>query len=283
MHTRPHLLTLGTLVLLGLCLSMPLQIAFIYEHGLNDWDLIWDKLTIWNLASIGVFGLCSYASWKGLNWLNWALPLSLGVVTWNNALVAWHGENFGPWVPHMASLAHGLFISLYFISSDVRSVMANQNKRWWLCPKRVQKNLGVWANWGRGEVIKSHTHDLSSNGLFLQMNLEELRKLSDQGQLKIGQEITITIERNQPLAESQEASPFDFNSDQNLIRLKATVVRVMGVSLGHYPTGVGLKAHSADLKSFFEWRNLLKEQEQAQVLSFDSSKKENDDHGQRAA
>jgi hypothetical protein len=213
MNYRPKGLMLYSLICLGIAISIPVQIYFLFESS------ILDKITITNWAvMLGLVAL-AHASYHGDEAFNWLAPLNMLFVAANNY---WVGEVGETYTSNQSLLATGLFCAFVYspyLLPRARKALMDPKLRWWRADKRYSKEIPVTIvledNTTIDEVL---SFDFSRSGIFIQS------ALNDYYGLKTGDRISIRWD-------SPDDMPFERNAE---------VVRLSEPS-GHYPRGLGIR------------------------------------------
>lgn len=235
MKTKPIAYT--GLCLFNLCviLGIPLQIAFLYEHSLEEFMYIVDKMTIfnWFVALSCLFvAISSHFAHKSLKWL---IPLSATSVFMNNLIVARYSADYSAETVFFSTIAFILIQFSFFALKDSRLII-RQDLRWWLIPKRHQIKANVWLNINEEKVYLGTTHDISRTGLFLKYDEKKANEIL--AKLHQGDNVQITIELEKP------------------IECEAKVVRKT-IAKGNYPAGMGMSFNHLGSLNFLRLENVL--------------------------
>lgn len=232
MRTKPIILNILALIFILIPLSFPLQISYLYGHGLADSLLILNKISLPNYCVVIACLVSSYLLFTSNKLIKLVLPLTLVTVVLNNIYVARIGRDFSMTEVTFASIAFAIVCSA-LLFSEAQIVIKNQALRWWKVPQRFIKCLPVKI--GNSEHQKFSSFDISTSGVFL-----ETKNFSQQAlnELRKGARMTVTIEL----------------ATDELFTCEAEVVR-LAESNGSYPQGVGLQFKSLKIKQ--RW-NLIK-------------------------
>jgi hypothetical protein len=227
MKTRPETLTWMTAALAAVGASVPLQIMILHGHPPNEFFLAFHKLTTLNGAVMLSCGLSAFLAWRASPFMKYILPLTVLLVGWNNWAVEQSPLN--DFAPGTATAASLVFLGLQALCfhPEAKKVLKDPSLRWWLTPRRKAVRVPVFIQTWMGETIKAHTHDLSSEGLFIPLGIRELNN-HPKSLLKI-------LEAGKRVDLNLVLSPL------NTIHCEAEVVRFSQKDQGGYPPGIGLR------------------------------------------
>jgi hypothetical protein len=171
MRKRPKFLLYLALSLIGIVISFPLQISFIYGHSLFETAAITAKLSFLNwwvmFISIGTAYLLLQAS----HHLRWAVPLLMISMVLNNWFVGAVATDYSLVSTSLASAGFLVLMSSVF-QSDVRGLMKDPNLRWWLRAERVRVAVPVFIGGLHHTPIRSRSFDISETGVFIPLRDE---------------------------------------------------------------------------------------------------------------
>lgn len=218
MFIKPKIIYWMFLAILGIIIALPLQAAVIYQHGLGELELIFQKITLMNWIMAGVLLCTAVAIYNVSPWLKVLAPLSVLTVSWNNYLTGAYATDFNM---SQALAATGLYmgILLPLFKKDVRFLMNNPKKRWWTRPQRLQKEFPVTLNPYVGNTVHSKVFDISETGAFIKIDGIDFSSIP-----KIGEHLNLNLTLG----------------TLKKVRCEAVVVRVEE-SKGIYPRGIGVK------------------------------------------
>lgn len=170
MRKKPLLFTLVPLVLIGVCVSLYFQTAFVLNAALTDYSRILSKITLSNWITVGAMIVSGIAILRSSKWAKLFMPLTVAIVIWNNYLVATRTHNFSKM---QIILAVVLFILVFapLYSKKIQMVLSDRRHQWWRTPFRKKYRVPIALRLPHGATYKSQTVDVSSSGLF--MSLEE--------------------------------------------------------------------------------------------------------------
>jgi len=166
MLNRPKTLSLLAIVFIGIMISLPIQIMFLHGHQLDEWGLVFAKLSILNWMVMGLAGLSAWHLIKASPWLKVSVPLFVMAVLWNNWVVGQMATDFSLWSTAGASLGLVMLNGL-LLHPEVRDLLLNPSRRWWLTPRRRKVQIPILINPLIGNSFKTATFDLSEGGAFI--------------------------------------------------------------------------------------------------------------------
>lgn len=213
--------TLMPWVLLLITLSMPLQIAFVYDISIFEPQAIFSKLTPLNYLLMGLFTWLGYATYKIDKNLFILLPFINLFVFLNNYVVGSFGEDFNVMQTTLASCFF-LALTLMYYVKDHYKVISDLKNRWWLTKPRKKVSLPLTIV-GSNELIKTNSFDISETGLFA-LNDPDFELF----QLPKNKVVDITI-----------------HCGGKNLKMRGKLVR-KALSKGHYPEGVGIQFDEID-------------------------------------
>lgn len=218
MKKKPLLFTLVPLVLIGVCVSLYFQTAYVLNAPLTDYSRILKKITLSNWITIGSMIVSGIAILRSSKWAKLFMPLTVGIVVWNNYLVATHTNNFSKTQIIVAIILFVLvFAPLY--TKKLQLVLSDRRHQWWKTPFRKKYRIPVALQMAEGNTFWSQTVDVSSTGLFLRLDNEDIGRAP-----KIGDKVQLQM---------------NLGNDRE-VHCSAVVVR-MSEARGFQPPGLGLQ------------------------------------------
>ncbi len=219
MNSRPWPLTLISLCFIAIALSFPVQISYLYGHKIWQYELIYQKLSIMNLVSMGMLFISAYFSYFGSPKLLGILPLTVGVLAFNNYLVYSYGLDYSGISTTLATF--GIFaFSLLVLQSSCIQALTNPKIRWWLTSKRIEREIPLTLTNSKNDKIYAKTINISTTGLLIE--------------LPSNSENALNIEKgvflNLLMIEEGEIA--------TIIPLKVKVMRIATLDNGHTAIGV---------------------------------------------
>jgi hypothetical protein len=227
MKSKPIFFSLMPLVLLSLAISMPLQVALIYDISIFEINAIMSKLTPLNYVLMGMFFWLAFATYKIDKNLFILLPFINLFVFLNNYVVGSFGEDFNLIQTTLASTLFLVMTMTYYLKDNYKIINDLKN-RWWLTSPRQKVRLPLTITSAK-EKIKTSSFDISKSGLFA-LNDPDFELF----QLPKDKIVDITI-----------------HTDNQTLKMKGRLVR-KALSKGHYPEGVGIQFMEED-PSYQKW------------------------------
>ena len=233
MMVKPRIVYWMSFVLVAITLSMPLQIAWLYQHSFNEFGSILQKISFANSISMLLMLTTAYMLINISPYLKVFAPITILCLAWNNYLVGDYGQDF-----HMSQtmvgtgLFAGLFVPLF--RQDIRLLLNNPQRRWWRRAQRFQRNIDVILNPYVGHTLHAHTFDLSESGAFIPFENKSLEEIP-----KVGERLKISLHID----------------TLRKIKCEAVVVRVVEPR-GIYPKGIVVRftnmneTHKRSLNNF---------------------------------
>lgn len=234
MIMRPKQFYLASLALFFMALSFPFQVMILYGHHWSETTAIFSKITWLNWLVIISFTLASFLYFQASRIILYLAPLVLILVGLNNYWVGQFAGDYSLLQTSLGTLVVALVFAPLALPSS-RVVLKDPKRRWWRRSKRYNKRVAATLNPYVGDMIHTHTFDLSQTGAFVY--LDDNQKQTP----KVGDTIRIC---------------FTVNSMKK-IRCEAVVVRI-AEPVGHYPRGMGLKftgMNRNNEKSFSQFLN----------------------------
>lgn len=222
--------------LIAVAASFPLQVMYLYGHGITEVGAVLSKLTLLNYLSI----LCCLVS-ASLVWdvhrISLATLLITGVViSWNNYLVGYVGYDYS-----MMSTFFGtsLFVLSYslLLHPKARQSLLKPDTRWWLQAERRVMSLPTEIHTVRGDFGALRTFDLSESGAFVGCDEQAL------GKLAVGDYCSLNIRI----------------SEYKRVKCMAKIVRVSEGNVGKYPKGIGLHFEDVEPWDLKQIKTVLQE------------------------
>lgn len=222
MKYRPKSLILLSFILVCVGMSIPLQVAMLYEHTWSELGDIWNKLTYLNQAVMALCFLNAYFVFEGSRYAVHTTALLIPITVWNNYWVGLVATDYTMQTTMIGSaffvLAHGLMLI-----PKARAVLTNPNNRWWRTAIRRKVEIPMMVSpWLHKEAFSTATFDISETGAFLRLNSNGTSRIPDL--LKPNDQIEIR-----------------FNiAGYYQVRCSAKVVRIEK-GKGSYPPGMGIQ------------------------------------------
>lgn len=239
MKDKPILFHFLFIFFIGVCLSLPMQIAYLYDHDLTklmDWQSLFMKITPLNWLVMAITAFNAYLSYKAHQAIKVTVPMSIFIVAVNNFFVGSWGTDFSLFATWGATIGYALlgYVMVYGYGLDA---IDHPEKHWWKIPTRYQKAMPVWIEWNGNKKLLAKTFDLSKTGAFLSvLGQEQFPK-----ELTIGDSLNIII-----------------GTKHGDLRMAATLVRKENRPRGHYPAGLGINFRNLNIKENFLLNKIMK-------------------------
>lgn len=240
MKDKPTLFPLLSLFFIGVSVSIPLQIAYLYEHSLfslSAWSSILIKITPLNYAVMIVCLINSILAYRVSKALKYFIPLGVILTALNNFVVSLWGTDYSHYQASAATLGY-ITVSYSYIFSKAYDALKNPKVQWWKIPTRYKQNLPVWIESRGKRQVLTTTFDISETGTFLcAMNPYSNGLMNE---LHIGEHINLYI-----------------NTHKGDLKVQGTVVRKEFQPRGNYPQGMGIKFSSLGIFGNLQLKGLL--------------------------
>lgn len=177
MKNRPLYLTLFPLVSLLVALSFPIQIYFLYEIPLTDFEKIFSMLTPVNLMTMSTLIMASILAMTLSKWIYKFIPILLMILFANNVIVGLYGNDYTLVQVILGFVLFGVSLQPFY-RKDIKNIITNPNMRWWKTPKRYNIETKINLNTNILE-LHSHTANISKTGIFAKIDDKTLLNLMD--------------------------------------------------------------------------------------------------------
>ncbi len=230
MKQRPFALTFLSGVFIALVVRMPLQVMFLYGHGLSEWAAILNKFTLFNWFVLCALSVNAVLVWRVSPHLKHTIPLLMGGVLVNNWIAGYYATDFSFVTTTLGTLAFST-LNLPLFDQQVVWIMKNPQRRWWIRSERRRLVVPVLIEGAQLMSLKGSTFDVSESGVFV----PQVRDLG------VGDWIYVRLQ-------------FDSLSQ---VRCQGRVVRRVD-ALGEYPAGVGIEFKEMSWRQRRELRRHLR-------------------------
>lgn len=238
MIARPKQFYMLALFMFMLAISFPLQVILLYGHHWSETSAIFSKITWLNWFVIACFVVSGYFSIQASRYLLVMVPVTVILVAVNNYVVGKFAGDFSMLQTTLATMATGVLFTPLLLPSS-KAVIKDPKRRWWRRSQRYNKRVSATINPFVGDMIHTHTYDVSQSGAFVCIADEDEKNLP-----KVGDKIRLSLNI----------------SSMKKIRCEAVVVRITE-PIGHYPRGLGIrfidieKLHQKSFQNFIRSPN----------------------------
>jgi hypothetical protein len=243
MQRRPKSLDYFSWFLIGLAVSFPVQIMFLYGHSPLEFMAVASKISLLNWVSIACLVWTAVLLMRASPLVKYSIPVTIVAVTANNWVVGQMEMDYSPVTASLATLG---FISVHVVlcRETIVDLLTHPEKRWWLRPSRHKVEVQAYVSPLNGVAFKAKTFEISESGVFIPMDdslisaaiemPEVAKKEKDGTKNRLKEKVKIT-----PLKVNDRITLcLTFGLSQ--IRCDALVVRRTDAR-GLYPEGVGLR------------------------------------------
>jgi hypothetical protein len=252
MKTKPRHLNYAAAALLAITISLPIQIMVLYGHPPTEIAAIAAKFSPLNWMLLFLGPVVAALMYRASPLCLVAAPSFAALVVYNNWFVSKVGHDFTPWATTIGSALFCMALAGVF-TRDVRAILVNPSRRWWLTPARKSVEISVRMRVLNGryksgkEEFYTVTYDLSESGAFIPFGREK-------GNIR---ELKLAVSNasvSSDKAGDKALEPFSIRNlslgtqcyvclnlkELAFIHCRAEVVRV-ATPHGKYPAGVGIR------------------------------------------
>ncbi|MCC6137750.1 MAG: PilZ domain-containing protein [Bdellovibrionaceae bacterium] len=218
MKKKPLLFTIVPLILIGVCASFYFQTALVLNTSLTNYSRILSKITTSNWITMVAMIASGITILRSSRWAKLLMPITIGIVFWNNYLVAAYTSNFTKsQIVFAAILFALLFAPLY--TKKIQFVLSDTKHQWWRTAFRKKHKVSVVIKRSEGPALHAKSHDVSVSGLFLRFDHEAWTTLP-----KVGEKVELCL----------------YLDPSHEVQCSAVVVRQVDAK-GFSPRGMGLQ------------------------------------------
>lgn len=214
MKNIPKTLVFMAIIYISIAIAMPLQIMYLYGHHANEINMIFSKLSVFNLLTIILSLISSFYIITGNKRALTTICLIFPLIVYTHYVQLMIGDDWDNKTIYFTTALYFAFFTFTFNKNIIR-VFNNPNLHWWKVPKRVQKAIPIWIKTSEGLQLFGKTFDISSSGAFIN---------------------TFNIK----LAKGSEFNLY-FKNNSELVEVPIEVIRSMEIESGKYPKGFGVK------------------------------------------
>lgn len=218
MKRKPLIFSVLALAYFVTALAIPAQIGVLYEHSVSEYAAILQKISIMNWFVIVACVASVPLLQQGSPHLKLAIPISFGIVAYNNFIVGAYAIDYSV---HSAFLGTLAFAALHapLLQPSVFRVLLKPELRWWKSAQRKVMKVPIAVN-GKKLGLRAHTFDLSMTGIYVTAKGPEAENL-----MALGRRETVTLSLELP---------------RHAIFCTGKVIRY-GSGNGRYPAGIGIQ------------------------------------------
>lgn len=243
MKRRPPLLTAMPWILVGVALSIPLQIMVLYGHGPLELGDVFGKVTALNWLVISFCLVNAMATARASRWLLFTGPGLVVAVAVNNWLVGFLATDFSPMTAALATVGF-LALQLPYFHPSIRRLLHQPAMRWWLQAARRKVRVPVYFGSSKTKLLHSETFDISESGAFIPCPLSHSTSQGLDPQARVNLSFALGVHRR--------------------IRCDGRIVRRVDAK-GDYPSGIGIEFVNLTSAQRRELRRYLDQQPTALV------------------
>jgi hypothetical protein len=236
--SRPLVFSFITFLLLGSIISVPLQIVYFSGATKVNLSILVNQISLFNWIVIFMSLITAiYSYFADSKVVISAIVLTASIFL-NNYFVFSYAENIHWTLPILSSLfALSMLVSI-FSNQNFRHAVFNQDKRWWLIPKRHRKTLPIWIQINDDKCLLARTYDVSKSGAFVS-SISGIQNFIEKG-LKVGSKVRVLI---------GDRENIEFQCHASVIRKSQ--------AKGDYPSGIGLHFDKVTLKDKFALSRIM--------------------------
>ncbi len=235
MKNRPIGLTILTFFLIAVAISIPLQIAFMYNHGISDITLILHKITALNWVVIVLCLTGALTTWEAAPEFKLIIPLAIISVAINNYYVAKWGIDYSAGASFLAFISF-LFTVSILMTGKSWEALTNPGLQWWKIPTRIKKSIPVFIEISENNNVLVRTFDISLTGAFLKSLPPDILE----EKIRKGQNLKLHI---------------GIGDEQ--VTIEGTIARKAIHETGVYPAGIGVQFKHSRFLNFLSLRKIL--------------------------
>lgn len=235
MRRRPLILPIIGMILATIALVLPMQIVWIYGHGLNEIGSVLTKMTSLNWMVVALSGVSAYLLTRASPWAMGSLPLLILTVAVNNWLVGYYATDFSPVTANLATFG---FIVLHapLLHPNIVRLLRHPEQRWWLRAERRRASVPIFIGGSRKVVFRAETFDLSESGAFIPLETVQSHASGPMSTKPVAiEEVPATH-----LAPEERVSICMTLGIHSQIRCQGRVIRKTDAR-GLYPAGIGIQ------------------------------------------
>ncbi len=145
-----------------------------------------------DLLALVVCGASGFFAWSASRYFAYSAPLALGLSTWYYAdLLLQEDMALNMFLLHLGSV---WILLLFCLSKQIKEVLEDPKKQWWKISPRQDLCLKVFMKSSKNEVLYSLSNNVSSNGILLEIDTRDPKKILVVDDLEIGKIVNLVIE-----------------------------------------------------------------------------------------
>ncbi len=194
MNKKPSYFTWITLFLLGVAISFPLQILYLFEYDFKDIFLCFSHLShinwlvIFSCLSVSIF------VWMVHKYINYFIAGLIFIVSVNNLIVGLTAVNY-TWME--AIISEVVFVGplIFLFRNSFQKLIFNPALHYWKTPRRVSLQETVYID--EELNITSESVNVSSSGILIKISNNDLNSMNLMERFKNPVLIKFTIKGHQ--------------------------------------------------------------------------------------
>lgn len=210
---KPPWVGLGSWILWGVALSIPVQVMVLFGHPPAEFKAVWAKLAPQNKAVMGLAVLAALGLGRVSPWGWWATLGFAAVTLWNNWILLRFPGPIPAWAVSTASSV-AAFAAVWLMRPSAVRLFHTPSLHWWRTARRHRISAPVEIEAAAGHRLQGTVFNLSRTGLFVTGVPEGL---------EAGERVRLTV-----------------RLERRTLCAAARVVRRAEAS-GEYPQGFGLR------------------------------------------
>lgn len=194
MNKKPSYFTWVSLFLLGVAISFPAQILYLFEYELNDIYLCFSQLSLINWLVMSSCLSVSIFVWMVHKYINYFMAGLIFIVSVNNLIVGLTAVNY-TWMEAMISEV--VFVSplIFLFRNSFQQLINNPALHYWRTPRRFSLQEAVYID--KELNITSESVNVSSSGILIKISNDDLIRMNLMERFKNPVLIRFTIKGHQ--------------------------------------------------------------------------------------
>ncbi|WP_127715830.1 PilZ domain-containing protein [Halobacteriovorax sp. HLS] len=238
MRKKPFIFNFITLILLASIILVPVQIILQMGASEINWRILINQISLFNWIMMSAGLITAIYSYFADKRVIFSSIILFATILINNYLVYSFATNMHKSLPILSSLLSLFILFAIFKNRNFRYTVFNQEKRWWLIPKRHRKTLPIWIQIDDEKCLLARTYDVSKSGAFVS-SISGIQSFIEKG-IKVGSKVRVLIG----------------DKDNIEFQCLASVIR-KSKAVGDYPSGIGLHFDKVKLKERFALNKII--------------------------